>query len=392
MLRLNLGSGGYNIDGYTAIDRKLGHEAYPLIDYADATVDEIRASHVLEHISHRQTAYVLKDWVRALKPGGVLRIAVPDFDKAIVAYNSADPLAQAYIMGGHTDADDVHQAIFNHETLAQLMLNAGLVNIEPWQSEIPDCASLPVSLNLQGKKPEVAPSELKLPKCRLVGSVPRLGFVGNELTIYQIASRYGIPVERMQGALWGQCLQRGLEKCVQEGIEWVITYDYDTVATWREFDHMVRLMQKYPHADAIAPLQMKRNDPNLLIGLCKDDGSPFTAEDKVTTDYFNRDLVRCKWAHFGFTIIRVAALRKMQKPWFKGEPAADGSWGDGRIDDDIWFWQQFEKAGNKAYVAGHVAIGHLQQIATWPNATLTGTIYQHVEDFTSKGAPLGARK
>ncbi len=75
--KLNLGAGSAPMDGWENLDRKTGEEIYPL--NRDG-VDEIRASHVLEHFSHQKIPTVLADWVGALKPGGLLKIAVPDFN------------------------------------------------------------------------------------------------------------------------------------------------------------------------------------------------------------------------------------------------------------------------------------------------------------------------
>src|SRR4051812_8339039 len=80
--KLNLGAGSKPLAGYSNIDAKnkrgtVDTTIYPL-PHVDGSVDEIRASHVLEHFSHREIGNVLADWVRALKPGGVLKIAVPD--------------------------------------------------------------------------------------------------------------------------------------------------------------------------------------------------------------------------------------------------------------------------------------------------------------------------
>lgn len=152
--RLNLGAGGSPIEGYGNIDLKNGAQAFPL-NYADGTIDEIRASHLLEHFPHGATRTVIQEWARVLKPGGKLKIAVPDFDYIVKAYSNGrrhDPLIEAYLFGGQTDANDYHKAFFNEEKLKGLMEVAGLSNIERWESEIEDCARLDVSLNLQGVK------------------------------------------------------------------------------------------------------------------------------------------------------------------------------------------------------------------------------------------------
>jgi len=151
-IRLNLGAGAVPIQGFTPIDRRTGAEVYPLA-YLVGSVDEIRASHVLEHFPQLKVAAVLLDWVATLKPGGRLAIAVPDFDKALELRKAGDPKWHAYIMGGHSDPNDEHHAIFTAGYLREAMSAAGLVDIEPWTSTVRDCAALPVSLNLVGTKP-----------------------------------------------------------------------------------------------------------------------------------------------------------------------------------------------------------------------------------------------
>src|SRR5262247_2208869 len=53
-IKLNLGGGLRKIPGYQNIDRKLGTEVYPLREWADNSIDEIRASHILEHFPYRE--------------------------------------------------------------------------------------------------------------------------------------------------------------------------------------------------------------------------------------------------------------------------------------------------------------------------------------------------
>jgi 2-polyprenyl-3-methyl-5-hydroxy-6-metoxy-1,4-benzoquinol methylase len=66
-----------------------GDEALPAAsrpgNRADGSVDVIRASHILEHFP-AQVPAVLKHWAAKLKPGGVLKIAVPDFAWIAQAY------------------------------------------------------------------------------------------------------------------------------------------------------------------------------------------------------------------------------------------------------------------------------------------------------------------
>lgn len=175
LIRLNLGSGSAPLAGYENLDRKTGQEVYPL-NYGDSTVDEVRASHILEHFGFREVPAVLREWVRVLKPGGVLKVAVPDFDWIVRQFARAqfpevpdgvNPLllvsmhtaegeqvypTESYLFGGQDDENDFHKIAFNEWKLSALMRAVGLEDIRRWKSEIDDCASLAVSLNLEGTK------------------------------------------------------------------------------------------------------------------------------------------------------------------------------------------------------------------------------------------------
>ena len=83
-MKLNIGAGPTKIEDFTPLDVKHGKPAFPL-PYDDNSIEEIRASHVLEHFSFNDAKKALIEWVRVLKPGGRLRVAVPDFEKITTA-------------------------------------------------------------------------------------------------------------------------------------------------------------------------------------------------------------------------------------------------------------------------------------------------------------------
>lgn len=152
-IRLNVGSGTLHIEGYHDVDLVYGERAYPL-DWPDESVVEVRASHILEHFPRWQAQDVVRDWVRVLRPGGVLKIAVPDFDDICqLAKSGTDKTWEAYLMGGHTGTNDVHHSVWTRGLLESAMRSAGLTRIWEWKSGLGDCADLPISLNLQGVKP-----------------------------------------------------------------------------------------------------------------------------------------------------------------------------------------------------------------------------------------------
>lgn len=79
-------------------------------------------------------------------------------------------------------------------------------------------------------------------------------------------------------------------------------------------------------------------------------------------------------------------MKRTPKPWFLGVPNADGEWGEGRTDDDIFFWKQFRKAGNRVYVTPRVVLGHGEYMVSWPGKDLGKPVFQYSTDFcnTSK--------
>jgi len=383
-MKLNLGAGSQPLDGFTNVDIKDGKLAYPL-DYADNSVQEIRASHLLEHFAYSETLEVLRDWVRVLAPGGTLKIAVPNFDIICQAYQSPKrtgaPL-EGFLFGAQTDENDYHKSMFDWSKLKACLRAAGLVRIEPWESEIGDCASMNVSLNLMGTKPTAEQEEE--PKIQAVMSVPRLGFMDNFMCSMKVLPSAGINVRKVTGAFWGQCLERGLEAAMSDDVDVILTLDYDTVFDMDHLNDLMYALKSYPEYDAFAPLQVSRGNDQLLM--CKVDNEGNAIESHSAKPYIELDAVPVDSAHFGFTAIRTSALKKMPKPWFKAEPAVDGGWGDGRVDEDIYFWRAFKRSGNTLAVCPRVAVGHMELMVRWPGPE-TLAIYQSVNDYHSTGAP-----
>ncbi len=62
------------------------HDITRGLPYQDAIFDYIYASHFLEHFTLQQGRRILKECSRSLKPGGILRLVVPDLDWFVKAY------------------------------------------------------------------------------------------------------------------------------------------------------------------------------------------------------------------------------------------------------------------------------------------------------------------
>lgn len=404
-MKLNIGAGGSNLPGFTPVDIKAGKKAFPL-DVQPGSVEEIYASHILEHFSYRDVPAVLADWFKALQPGGRLRVAVPDFAKLAAATlngNAAAYPIEGAIMGGHVDADDVHRSLYVEDKLRSLLNAAGFQFVEPWESEIQDCASLELSLNLQGFKPlPVSPlqiphtSESPIASDPAVGAVvpaplgrvvavwscPRLGFMDAFDSIFRSLSAAGIKILRGMGVFWGQQMEILMDSAIAEDhADLILCLDYDAVFTADDLSELLRIMATHPEVDAVCAHQWNRAADRPLWNAGRTVSAPELAA--------SGDLLKIVTGHFGLTLIRASALSKIPKPWFHATPAPDGTWNAGKVDSDIRFWHELARVGCHAYLAPRVVIGHLELAVRWPGSDLH-IRWQHMYDYHATGKPVDA--
>ena len=85
MIKINMGCGWRDFGkGWTHIDGgdydHLNYDSITDLVFKDDSVDLIYASHVIEYFDRWEVGELLTEWKRVLKPGGILRLAVPDFE------------------------------------------------------------------------------------------------------------------------------------------------------------------------------------------------------------------------------------------------------------------------------------------------------------------------
>jgi len=383
VIRLNLGGGIKPIEGFINIDRVTGEEVYPL-DYPDGSVDQIRASHVLEHFSHQQVSEVVNHWVAKLKPGGCLRIAVPDFEKVAAAYLKGVPInVQGHVMGGHLNDDDRHGCLFDRETLQEILVNAGLERLAFWQSEVDDCANRPESLNMMGFKPSSPESDVR--DVVAVMQSARFGPALHHRCAYEAFFSLGIPYHVSSGCFWHQLLSKALEEQLAQGRwRYILISDFDTLFKPEDVRELWRLMRAYD-ADAIAPLQQKRNADHPLFHRLNPDGS---VKKGFYRSEMGMNLMPVDTAHFGLTLIKAEKLANLERPWFLAQPNSEGRWDDGQVDADIYFWKRWKAAGNTLFLAPRVVVGHMEEVITWPDKDFKA-IRQNITDYVVNGQPKG---
>lgn len=137
-VKLNVGAGGERKDGYLSLDMRrdvsdivASAERLPV---ADASVDEIFASDLLEHFPASKTQGVLAEWHRALRPGGRLFVRVPNLLELallLIEHPNTPPDVIANIYGGHRwgpdGSWDTHHTGWTPEMLHEQLASAGFV-------------------------------------------------------------------------------------------------------------------------------------------------------------------------------------------------------------------------------------------------------------------------
>ena len=163
-LKLNIGCGTSGIEGWVNIDNSpsillsrlpLGKKIFRTPDwprdvlrvdvrkhipYPDGSVACIYSSHTFEHFSYEESRAVARECFRVLKPGGILRIVVPDLGIMVRDYvrdylaDSGDPLASHRFIAGllltanvrdlvHAGAH--HKQMFDSRSLVHMLQEAG---------------------------------------------------------------------------------------------------------------------------------------------------------------------------------------------------------------------------------------------------------------------------
>lgn len=141
---VHLGCGKRHLPGYVHVDLAdfphidHRHDVKSLPMLADESVNLIYACHVLEYFDRSEVAGVLAEWRRVLKPGGKLRVAVPDFESLAAVYRDTGnldlvhgPIFGRWQIPG-TETTIQHHTVYDFASLEEVLIQAGFSNVRRW--------------------------------------------------------------------------------------------------------------------------------------------------------------------------------------------------------------------------------------------------------------------
>lgn len=136
---------------------------------------ELYLSHVLEHYAYPGRAMrakkgtvldALQCTFDVLSPGGVIRIAVPDFEKLCTLYSDGMlplyPRISGRLCGEQDYKENLHKCVFDKKFLEHCLINSGFVQVNSWDPEtsglildssFDSLEGITTSLNLVAQKP-----------------------------------------------------------------------------------------------------------------------------------------------------------------------------------------------------------------------------------------------
>jgi predicted SAM-dependent methyltransferase len=153
-LRLHLGCGArlapgwVNVDAFERPGLDLRWDLRDPLPCPDDVAEMVYSEHFLEHLEQDDAEAFLGEVARLLRPGGVLRLGVPDAGLYLRAYaegradffgslqhlggavraleTPAEVINQMFRMGGH------HRYAWDFDTLSRALAGAGFVNVRQW--------------------------------------------------------------------------------------------------------------------------------------------------------------------------------------------------------------------------------------------------------------------
>lgn len=155
-IKLHLGCGNRRLPGFLHIDQDeksddldYCQDIKDLSNFENDSVDEIYSCGTIVYFDRYEVVDVLKEWRRVLKPGGILRTSIADFNKMVKVYQDGKDLDSRGILGplfGRWEIDDgdskkiiYQKTAYDFKSLKKVLTKNGFKNVSlyNWQDFLP---------------------------------------------------------------------------------------------------------------------------------------------------------------------------------------------------------------------------------------------------------------
>ena len=139
-LKLHLGCfrkklpGFVNVDIRSDVEPDVVDDAFTLKKFKNGTADLIYICHTLEHADRDGAMKAMIRYHEVLKPGGILRVSVPDMQAVMENYIYFRDLRaiKSYFHGGQTHDWDYHRSGWDWRTMKEDLEEVGFVKVYKW--------------------------------------------------------------------------------------------------------------------------------------------------------------------------------------------------------------------------------------------------------------------
>lgn len=138
-MKLHLGCGKRDFgSGWIHIDKAnyphVTHKSVTYLPFSNDTVELIYASHLFEYFDREEAKQLLQEWHRVLKPKGILRLAVPDFQALCELYMDGQGLDKVLgpLYGKIGDPSIYHKTCYDFQSLTKVLRAAGFTTVSKY--------------------------------------------------------------------------------------------------------------------------------------------------------------------------------------------------------------------------------------------------------------------
>jgi len=139
-IKINMGCGKRNFGkDWIHIDKaKYEHiDHHDIFNFPYKEINLIYASHLIEYLDRFEVINLLQIWHNKLSSGGILRLAVPDFEVISKLYMLKKFKLDSFLgpLYGRMEMNDVkiyHKTTYDFDSLKKILNDCGYINIKKW--------------------------------------------------------------------------------------------------------------------------------------------------------------------------------------------------------------------------------------------------------------------